>query len=160
DLRARKKDRTRQQILSAAMKLFAARGFRATTIEQIAVAAEVGTGTVYNYFGSKGAIIVALFGDTTARLLDQGRAVVAKPGRHGPAAVMRLLDIYLGLLNTFGRELLGEVFAAVMLEPQESAEALAGMDQQLMAQVAELLATLAERGDVAGNVSPADGALL
>jgi AcrR family transcriptional regulator len=158
DLRARKKDRNRQQILVAAMSLFSKRGFRATTTEQIAAAAEVAAGTLYNYFGTKGAIVVALFGDATARLLEAGRAVVARPGRRPAQAVLRLFQIYLGLVDTFGRELLGEVFAAMLLDPEESVEALAGMDQQLIAQVAELLAVLQARGDVAA-VTPLDGAL-
>jgi AcrR family transcriptional regulator len=158
-LRARKKDRNRQQILAAAMSLFGKRGFRATTTEQIAAAAEVAAGTLYNYFGTKGAIVVALFGDATARLLEAGRAVVARPGRGPAQAVLRLFQIYLGLVDTFGRELLGEVFAAMLLDPEESVEALAGMDQQLIAQVAELLAVLQARGDVAAGVTPLDGAL-
>jgi AcrR family transcriptional regulator len=159
DLRRRKKDRNRQQILAVAMSLFAERGFRATTTEQIAAAAEVAAGTVYNYFGSKGAIVVALFGDATARLLEAGRAVVARPGRHPAQAVVRLFQIYLRLVDTFGRELLGEVFAALLLDPEDSVEAMAGMDQQLIAQVAELLAALQARGDVAAGVTPLDGAL-
>jgi hypothetical protein len=46
----------------------------------------------------------------------------------------------------------------MLLDPEESVEALAGMDQQLIAQVAELLAVLRARGDVAA-VTPLDGAL-
>ena len=52
-LRARKKQRTREQIADAAARLFAAKGFDQTTITEIARAAEVSEQTVYNYFPTK-----------------------------------------------------------------------------------------------------------
>jgi AcrR family transcriptional regulator len=43
----------REEILSAAEKVFAAKGFFPTTMSDIAREAEFGTGTLYNYFKSK-----------------------------------------------------------------------------------------------------------
>ena len=43
----------REEILSAAEKVFAAKGFFPTTMSDIARQAEFGTGTLYNYFKSK-----------------------------------------------------------------------------------------------------------
>jgi AcrR family transcriptional regulator len=43
----------REEILSAAEKVFAAKGFFSTTMSDIARAAEFGTGTLYKYFRSK-----------------------------------------------------------------------------------------------------------
>jgi AcrR family transcriptional regulator len=57
--RERKKSALREHIISAAIDLFARQGSDATTIEQIAAAADIGKGTVYNYFQSKEEIIVA-----------------------------------------------------------------------------------------------------
>lgn len=51
---------TREQILAAAAALIAARGFEATTVEDIAERADVAKGTLYYHFSSKEEIAVAL----------------------------------------------------------------------------------------------------
>jgi AcrR family transcriptional regulator len=52
-LRELKKRRTRETILRVALELFAKQGYINTTLDQIAEAAEVSTGTLFAYFPSK-----------------------------------------------------------------------------------------------------------
>lgn len=57
DRRERKRSETRERLFRCAMKLFAERGFFATTVEDITMAADVGKGTFFNYFPSKDHVI-------------------------------------------------------------------------------------------------------
>jgi AcrR family transcriptional regulator len=53
----RKKEETRQRIISVAIDLFNRQGFDGTTVEQIAEEADVAKGTIFNHFPAKEAII-------------------------------------------------------------------------------------------------------
>ena len=51
----------RELILAAALGLFAAKGFEATAVPEIAALAGVGTGTLYRYFPDKQGLVNALY---------------------------------------------------------------------------------------------------
>lgn len=55
--RERKKQETRERILTVAREMLASQGFEATTLEQVAEAADVSKATFYNYFPNKDALL-------------------------------------------------------------------------------------------------------
>jgi AcrR family transcriptional regulator len=57
---------TRERILQAAVQLFAARGFEASTTRDIADTAGIASGTVFNYFSTKEDILTSLAADALA----------------------------------------------------------------------------------------------
>ena len=57
---AETKAATRQRIVEAARQLFAAKGFEAGTTRDLADAAGIATGTLFNYFATKEAVLAAL----------------------------------------------------------------------------------------------------
>ncbi len=73
DRKSKKKRTTRQQqILKAALEVFARKGYAAATIPEIARAAGVATGTIYIYYPSKRELFVAVIKNfiITTPLLD------------------------------------------------------------------------------------------
>ena len=58
--REEKSERSRRQVLDAALQLFSRQGFRATTVREISEAAGVSTGNVYHHFPDKESIFRSL----------------------------------------------------------------------------------------------------
>src|SRR5262249_22573086 len=75
-LRERKKQRTRETIARAAHQLFVERGYNATTLPDIAEAADVSTRTIFAYFPSKEDI---LFDDPAQLKHARARALADRP---------------------------------------------------------------------------------
>ena len=76
-LRERKKERTREAIIDAALDLFERNGYDATTVEDIAAAADVSPRTFFRYFESKLDLIMAR--STTHSEKGIGPLLAARP---------------------------------------------------------------------------------
>jgi AcrR family transcriptional regulator len=72
-LRQRNKERTRQAITDAAMRLFLEHGFDQVSIIQIAAAAQVAVQTLYNYFPAKADLVFDEAGQITSDLVHAVR---------------------------------------------------------------------------------------
>lgn len=83
-LRERKKQKTRWAIQEHALRLFVEQGYEATTVEQIAEAAEVSPSTFFRYFKTKEDVVSE---DRYDELVVQ--AIEAAPAGLGPLATMR-----------------------------------------------------------------------
>jgi AcrR family transcriptional regulator len=62
---------TRERIVAAALRLFRTQGFDATTTRDIARAAEIAAGTLFNYFPTKDAIVSAMAEESLARAWEE-----------------------------------------------------------------------------------------
>jgi len=66
----RKPTDRRKQVLEAASRSFAAFGYKATTMDQVAKAAGVGKGTIYTFFANKEELFEQIVKDLIAELKD------------------------------------------------------------------------------------------
>jgi len=71
----RRKDARPEEIISAALEVFAERGFAATKLEDVARKAGVTKGTIYLYFNNKDALFKALVRQTIVPVIARGEAV-------------------------------------------------------------------------------------
>ncbi|MEU7394208.1 TetR family transcriptional regulator [Streptomyces albogriseolus] len=101
-LRERKKQRTRDALVRAALDLIARRGYDGTTVDDIAAAVDVSQRTFFRYFASKEE--VALF---VPRLAEQqiAEAVRARPRDEAPLEALRraVLDSWDAINEAVGR---------------------------------------------------------
>jgi AcrR family transcriptional regulator len=82
-----------QHIARVAARLFAERGFDATSVREIVEAAGVTKPTLYYYFRNKDSLAQALFSQPMARLVEQARSLLEQEGD--------LLEIAERFLNIF-----------------------------------------------------------
>ncbi|MGI9428940.1 MAG: TetR/AcrR family transcriptional regulator, partial [Bythopirellula sp.] len=80
-----------KKILQTAERLFHRKGYVATTVGDIAAKAELSPGTVQNYFGSKGAILVALIDRYDVEFIERQTERLNTIGNSPAEDVIRLL---------------------------------------------------------------------
>jgi AcrR family transcriptional regulator len=85
-LRERKKQRTRDALLRAALELFTTRVYEATTVDDIAAAVDVSQRTFFRYFASKEEAAFAVQEMTEAHFVE---AVRARPPHEAPMQALR-----------------------------------------------------------------------
>ena len=116
-LRERKKMKTRLAIQHHALRLFRTQGYDGTTIEQIALAAEISPSTFFRYFPTKEDIVMY-------DAFDEAKVVellVAQPAELTPvAALRRTLGVLVAALpaGDFAEDLLAERQALTRTIPQ------------------------------------------
>ena len=90
--------RNRERILAAAAELIAERGIENVSMDDVARAAAVGTGTVYRRFGDRAGLALALLDEQTKAFQD---ALISGPPPLGPGApaVERLRAFGAGYLD-------------------------------------------------------------
>ncbi|MBL8710805.1 MAG: TetR/AcrR family transcriptional regulator [Rhodospirillaceae bacterium] len=156
-LRERQKAGRRRDILAAASQLFAKQGFADTSVEAIAAQAQVGTGTVYNYFSSKGDLLMALVALDGEQVRAKGKRYIAGVASDPAEAIYGLLAIYVDhSLVHLTKELWRNAMATALTQ----ADSPFGLgyfenDRLLALQVGELVAALQARGKLRAGIDPA-----
>ncbi|KKD06931.1 TetR family transcriptional regulator [Streptomyces sp. WM6386] len=85
-LRERKKQRTREALVRAALELFTTRGYDGTTVDDITEAVEVSQRTFFRYFANKEEAALAVVEMAVAHFIE---AVRERPPHEAPLEAMR-----------------------------------------------------------------------
>ena len=153
-LRARQKALRHQRILAAALRLFRDASYDAVRTEDIAAAAEVSVGTLYNYFENKGDLLLALVTIEVEEVLEQGGAVVSSPPQDIALALNLLIGGYYDHSNTYLTKDLWRSAMALTIQAAATpfSARYTALDQSLTDQVCALVAALQRRGFARADV--------
>jgi AcrR family transcriptional regulator len=141
-LRERKKQRTRQAIAEAALRLFIERGFEQVTVAEVAAAAEVAEKTVFNYFPTKEDLFFAEAAAMDNRLIVDAIRERA-PGESPLDALRRLLTDQPAFETAAGQpDPDSDRFAPVQVQMHQQAMWVLQRSPALRAHLRELFARL------------------
>jgi len=159
-LRERKKRRTRQGILATAHELFLNRGYDEATMEEIADHAELAVGTLYNYFTSKGALLIALMVETDERYLEEGRQLIEHPSDHAEHALADLMVLATEhCVRELGKSVMRHVAATAMTNVGSAfGRQYASTTEKHEQLVIDMMRALQARGDIHRSVDAKDAA--
>ena len=149
--RSPKVELQRSRIAEAALVLFLQRGFAGTGVRQIAAAAGVSVGTIFNYFGTKQGILFSLISE-----MQKGVAIPlqlaaaeyrtrANAGEDPELALMALLQEYANAVDVWRRHLLLGHQEVRSLASHQRREVLDG-ERRMRDLLADLIQLGVERG--------------
>lgn len=143
--RERKKRARRERIYEAARQLFLEQGYAATTVEQIADAADVAQTTFFNHFQSKDAVLREMTGEISAHL----EAMLQQELATSDTAERRIRRFATQALRALGATegLAREVLLELLRKSSGPGTAL-----PYLASVREPFATIVREGQSAGDV--------
>jgi TetR/AcrR family transcriptional regulator, cholesterol catabolism regulator len=155
--RDRHRQRQRERILDAARALFASRGFEAVTMSDVAAQAGVVRATVFNQFGSKGALVDAITEgvlDAFCQLLDNALADERTPTPDLVRALFEHMAIGIEQFHGFYRGVFREIMK-IQVGLEEGGLA-ARANERAHARLERLLARGQQRGDLSPDFALAD----
>jgi len=152
-LRDQQKQKRRDAIMAASAKLFGQQGYAATSMEEIAAAAELSVGTLYNYFKSKGDITLALYRADLELVRQASEAVINDPPADPVKAIIRLMEAD---LNTTPDYLDGNAWQELMVAAFTSPTSMMaaeweGGDLMRVDLFHRLLVSLQQHGHISGE---------
>jgi TetR/AcrR family transcriptional regulator, fatty acid metabolism regulator protein len=134
-----------QQIIEAAVRVFARKGYFSSRVSDIAREAGIAAGTIYLYFDTKEAVLITLFREKMAAFVAALRkAITDEPD--AVAKVRRLVHLHFHML-----EQNPELAGVVQVELRQGQKFFRGPATQEIAGYFALIASLLEEGVAAGR---------
>lgn len=149
----RRKEARPQEIVAAAMDVFAERGFAAARLEEVAARAGVSKGTLYLYFSSKDELFKAVIRAAILPNLQQAEALVAAAGGPCFPVLERLLRMVARLIATTRMAVIPRL---VIAEAGNFPELAAFYHREVIRRGFGVLAALLRRGIDSGEFRPVE----
>lgn len=141
-LREKKKIDRKSRIQGAAIKLFDYAGFEATTMNRIAEEANLGVGTLYNYYKSKGELLLSIIEDRTDAFLPDFDDSIKNRSGDVLAAINGFQDIYFHSFSTYSKRIWREFISNMLTKQPSMMDYISKIDSIYLSKFAELLTQL------------------
>lgn len=151
-LRAQNRADRSRRILDSALRLFRGAGYDAVRIEDIAQDAGLSPGTVYNYFTTKGDVLLAIVSLEVEEVLAAGEVLLSVPPGDFEVAVGALVGGYYDhSLHYLSKAMWRTAMAQAIAMPDAAfSRHYTGLDRRLTEQICRLITAL----QAAGRVRP------
>lgn len=160
-VRERKKEAIRKKILESARECFLTDGFNESTIGDIAARANIGVGTLYNYFPSKALLYMQSYYLEIGNPSEKLDSVISKFGNDPAMTVIKIIEVYLEPYKTFERNATRELFVVFMdsiTKHPELGEVYTANKYLFIDFIAKILETYQEKGMLDVGLDSRDGA--
>lgn len=144
-LREMKKEKREQRIIAAAIELFSEHGLNGVTMEQVAVRAVLGTGTLYNYFKCKNDLLVTIVARETDEVVRNGELLLDNPPDDPVEAFTKLFSGYTRDYCKHEKRFLREVFSVLLVQYPALGMGVLEQDLRLVNQIYQLLTKYREK---------------
>lgn len=153
---AQQKAETRRQILEAAFRIFAERTIDKVTMTDVAEAAGVGVASVYRYYGSKNALVVAVSTHAWTQYMKESDTRFHPEGMTGAGELGYFLDAFLDLYRNH-RDLLrfNQFFNAYVQSEAITSEQMAPY-MEMIAVLTDVFHMIYEKGREDGTLRTRD----
>jgi TetR/AcrR family fatty acid metabolism transcriptional regulator len=135
-----------QQIIDAAIRVFARTGYYNSRVSDIAREAGIASGTIYLYFKTKDEILVTLFREKMAAFVAYLRSQIA-PERDPIARLRRLVRLHFAVLESNP-----ELAEVVQVELRQGHKFFRGASAHEISAYFELIASVLEEGVASGQI--------
>ena len=137
-----------QQIIDAAVQVFARKGYYNSRVSDIAKEAGIAAGTIYLYFRTKDDILVTLFREKMAEFVATVRKAIA--GEHDAVAKLRrLIHLHFELLERHP-----ELAEVVQVEQRQGQKFFRGASAHEISSYFALIGSVLEEGVAEGRLRP------
>lgn len=151
--RQRRKEARPQELIDAALALFAEKGFAATRSEEVAARAGVAKGTLYLYYPSKEELLKAVI---SQRLSSEIAAVAEYSAQYEGSCASLLTEVFTQWWSRVFDSPTSAVFKLVITEVRNFPEIADFYRAEVVEPATQLVSAILERGVARGEFRPID----
>jgi AcrR family transcriptional regulator len=138
NLREKKKEQTKKKIQAISLQLFETLGYEKATMDKIATEAEIGLGTLYNYFPSKTALFFSIIERNIETFISELEEIINSETTL-LESLREFFNTYLKSFTTYGKNIWRDMLREIIFGEHMGYSKIKEIDQNFINQLYKLL---------------------